>query len=455
MTYDGNGNFLSAQRNGYSGALMDGLTYNYYANSNKLDHVVDAVPDNSFQTDLDNQPPQNYCYDGNGNMQTDTKNLVGFVIYDINNLPLRIFKTTGTILDYMYDAANQRVRKFDSFGGNTYYYNGADGKTEVIQYGTSNTLTYNLYGLEMFGRIQRDGLSASRYYYLKDHLGTIRMTLNETGGISSSADFYPFGMEMDVRSLNNGLTDNRYKFTGKERDVETNYDYFGARYYDARIGRWLSRDPLAEKYPSLSPYVYCADNPMKFVDPNGKWLAYTHNRLIADAFRGMKDVNVGNLQKASAWADQDAFQGPASSYRHGMLTGDDMQDNFNVGLMNAFISEDNVEIDAKREEIDEFGVKLHTIMDLTSPSHEGLQRWGTKDGENPNIFDQVGHVLREVFISTRRYYATLRLMREYKKDYESKEKKVKTIYEYQAIFDQYMQEESEEEREYYSNLGTQ
>lgn len=60
------------------------------------------------------------------------------------------------------------------------------------------------------------------------------------------------------------------KFTGKERDSETGLDYFGARYYDSSIGRWLSADPLADKYPHASPYNYVLNNPMGFVDPDGK-----------------------------------------------------------------------------------------------------------------------------------------------------------------------------------------
>jgi len=71
------------------------------------------------------------------------------------------------------------------------------------------------------------------------------------------------------RSYNAGQADARYKFTGKEKDTETGLDYFGARYYDGRIARWLSVDPLAAKYPHLSPYDYVANSPMRFVDPNG------------------------------------------------------------------------------------------------------------------------------------------------------------------------------------------
>ena len=61
-----------------------------------------------------------------------------------------------------------------------------------------------------------------------------------------------------------------YKFTGKELDEETGLYYFGARYYAPRESIWLSTDPLAEKYPSFSPYAYCLNNPIKFVYPDGR-----------------------------------------------------------------------------------------------------------------------------------------------------------------------------------------
>ena len=60
-----------------------------------------------------------------------------------------------------------------------------------------------------------------------------------------------------------------YTFSGKEKDVETGYGYFGARYYDSGLSIWLSVDPMSDKYPSMSPYNYCANNPVKLIDPNG------------------------------------------------------------------------------------------------------------------------------------------------------------------------------------------
>ena len=61
-----------------------------------------------------------------------------------------------------------------------------------------------------------------------------------------------------------------HTFSAKERDTETGLTYFGARYYSSDLSIWLSVDPMSDKYPSLSPYVYCADNPVKLVDPNGE-----------------------------------------------------------------------------------------------------------------------------------------------------------------------------------------
>ena len=69
----------------------------------------------------------------------------------------------------------------------------------------------------------------------------------------------------------NNISASLYSFTGKERDAETGYSYFGARYYDSDLsGLFLSVDPMADKYPSFSPYAYCAWNPVKLVDPDGR-----------------------------------------------------------------------------------------------------------------------------------------------------------------------------------------
>ena len=73
-----------------------------------------------------------------------------------------------------------------------------------------------------------------------------------------------------------------YTFSAKERDAETGLSYFGSRYYSSDLSIWLSVDPMSDKYPSLSPYTYCADNPVKLVDPNGEdiWEINEEGRII-------------------------------------------------------------------------------------------------------------------------------------------------------------------------------
>ncbi|MGB2869835.1 MAG: RHS repeat-associated core domain-containing protein [Bacteroidota bacterium] len=115
-----------------------------------------------------------------------------------------------------------------------------------------------------------------RYYYVKDHLGSVRLTLKEDGTIAGYDDYDAWGLTLDGRSGVSG-NDPRIKFTGKERDLETGYDYFGARYYDARIGRWLSVDPLVDKFPGVSSFNYSLNNPIANIDPDGKFVLRSIN----------------------------------------------------------------------------------------------------------------------------------------------------------------------------------
>lgn len=114
-------------------------------------------------------------------------------------------------------------------------------------------------------------------YYIQDHLGSTRLTYHilcsGTGSsqsfgykLSSAYDYFPFGEFMKTYEEN----EEKFAFTGKERDRETGYDYFGARYYDSEIGRFMSVDPLADKYTSWSPYTYTLNNPNRYIDPDGR-----------------------------------------------------------------------------------------------------------------------------------------------------------------------------------------
>jgi RHS repeat-associated protein len=94
---------------------------------------------------------------------------------------------------------------------------------------------------------------------------TISGTNTANNNIIFASDYYPFGETL--REYTTGT--NKYKFTEKERDAESGYDYFGARYYNNKLGVWMSADPLADKYPGFSPFNYCVNNPLRLVDPVG------------------------------------------------------------------------------------------------------------------------------------------------------------------------------------------
>jgi RHS repeat-associated protein len=115
-------------------------------------------------------------------------------------------------------------------------------------------------------------------YFLKDHLGDTRVTFTEAGPgvpqVLQETHYYPFGMAMNGLSYsaaNQAGDRNKLLYNGKEIQDEfgLNWEDYGARMYDATVGRWWTVDPLAEKSRRWSPYAYCYNNSLRFIDPNG------------------------------------------------------------------------------------------------------------------------------------------------------------------------------------------
>ena len=136
--------------------------------------------------------------------------------------------------------------------------------TNSNQYGThQTTLTYTVQ--------EHKG----RKYFVKDHLGNVRATVNRDGNVLGYDDYYPFGLAMPGHSNNTANPDDSYKFTGHERDDEgfaagKGIDYMNARTYDPLTGMFMQIDPMAYKYPGWSPYNYTMDNPVLMIDPDGE-----------------------------------------------------------------------------------------------------------------------------------------------------------------------------------------
>ena len=128
---------------------------------------------------------------------------------------------------------------------------------------------FEFHGLaELYHFIEEGGEDKQIYYYHTDHLGSSSWITDYKGISMQHMQYLPFGETWTDQRISGW--NSRYTFSGKEKDKETGLSYFGARYYDADISIWLSVDPLANKYPSLSPYVYCANNPIQLIDPDGR-----------------------------------------------------------------------------------------------------------------------------------------------------------------------------------------
>ena len=277
-TYDKDGNITTLKRYGDNNIVTDDFNYQYYSGTNKLSKVTGTQ--------------DQYSYDLNGNVTRDTINYNFNIQYDHRNLITQFYHTDREAVSrpytyatrYYYDESGNRVRKLEYFNtqtnpplitdwnnpgngwqlyNNEFYVKGVDGK-DLATYKGNILDEWFVWGNDMVGKIKND----KAYYFYKDHLGSVRAVVNDNAQIVAAYDYDAWGYPLEGRSFN--ADSMKFKYTGKELDKESLYDYFGARYYDSRIGRWGQTEPLLEKYLSSTPYAYSINNPLKFVDLNGQ-----------------------------------------------------------------------------------------------------------------------------------------------------------------------------------------
>ena len=122
-------------------------------------------------------------------------------------------------------------------------------------------------------RVSPNSYRFAFHYYNQNHLGNIREVVDSAGTVGQVTNYYPFGMPYADPAAVLNASSQPYKYNGKELDrmhgLDT-YDY-GARQHDPVLGRWDRMDPLCDKYYGMSPYAYCGGNPVKYVDPDGRF----------------------------------------------------------------------------------------------------------------------------------------------------------------------------------------
>jgi RHS repeat-associated protein len=276
--YDAAGNITALQRRNNSGVLIDNLTYNYLAGTNRLGSLTETPSTPS--PELWDAEAGSFTYDANGNVKSAPApysiTTVAPIIYDHRNLPVSITRS-GVTTTYRYDDAGQRITKQGTGNTELYLREGPTtlGVFTVDGAGAPVSWYFNiLWEDQVVGRHTGPG-PGTRTYYHNDILGSTRaVVLSTTGAVVESYDFEPWGLLMPGRTLGSGTKEG---FTGKEQDAETGLDYFGARYYMPALGRWAGVDPLAGEYPEWSPYNYAVNDPFAVTDPDGRQAGGTPN----------------------------------------------------------------------------------------------------------------------------------------------------------------------------------
>lgn len=271
--YDKMGNILGLLRYGQIGTdsygLIDNLNLTY--DGNQLQSVHDNATNSVFGNGMEFKDNVNeaveYTYDKNGNLTKDLNKNITDIQYNVLNLPSHLLFADGSSIEYEYAADGRKVRSTHMLDNDTtsiVYCGNAIYENGILQM-LLNEAGYYSFQDEKF------------HFYLKDHQGNIRVVADETGAVDEVNDYYPFGGLLS----NAGDNVQSYKYNGKELDRKNGLDWYdyGARHYDAALGRWHVVDPMAEEYYSWSSYAYCLGNPIKYVDPNGAFTSpyYTAN----------------------------------------------------------------------------------------------------------------------------------------------------------------------------------
>lgn len=282
-TYDKMGNLQTLMRYGKEDdstfGLLDNLICNYIGNQvvNIRDSENDPTYTGAFNFVDGASMSGEYTYDANGNMTKDLNKHISSIQYNnFLNLPMSITYTNGKRTEYYYDAAGRKLR--------AKYWVAPTAQTAPTDYCGNMIYENNVLKKILIdgGYITLENTTPQYHYYLKDHLGNNRVVVNIDGTVEQVNHYYPFG---GLFGESTGGSVQWYKYNGKEFDRTNGLDWYdyGARHMAPDVGRFTSIDPLAEKYYSISPYVYCKNNPVKHFDPDG--------REVRDGLGGYNEAN--------------------------------------------------------------------------------------------------------------------------------------------------------------------
>ena len=274
ISYDSNGNILSLTRTGESGSTINDLAYTYDGNR------LTSLSDGDVQS-------QNYAYDVDGNMTFDGRTGMSLTWNDLG-LVKKVSLNDTDLVNYSYLADGTKVSALDGDGDGLLYLG------SLIYRKTGSNISLESAGFAGGRFVARetedDGKTMVPMFHVTDHLGSVRAVVDGVSGeVVEANDYYPFGSRWDVAADLKDDT-NRFRYNSKEEQFNfgTPYIDYGARQYDPVLGRWFAQDPLSEKYYSISPYAFCGNNPVAYVDLYGRDTVYVFDQPQRPNDRGIK-----------------------------------------------------------------------------------------------------------------------------------------------------------------------
>lgn len=375
FTYDLNGNLITAIRPGNQHTHEFTMDGNRPTVHNLVDVGSILHPKHTILSTV------TYEYDTNGNLTADGDN-VRMISYNILNLPETVTKGTSAFnspkTKYLYRASGEKLRSTDHAGRTGTVTGVTDYAGNLIfEDGVLKTVLIDGGFIDL-------GSTSTYYYFISDHLGNNRMVV-DAGGVAHQVTHYgPYGETLGITTSVIGTqTTSPYKFSGKEWDSDATSYAFGARHYSPSVPFWTSVDPLAEKSYSISPYAYCAGDPVNLVDPEG--LYFTDN-----SYYYVHLIQSFAISQINYWQTQQRIV----ENQLMNLDGSDIEAYASLSTrlfkIKSFISEyqDSLTELAKMEDSNQ-GYNIIISDQYNDPSNSSLTRGGSKYNENTDLFDMV------------------------------------------------------------------
>ena len=320
FTYDKMGSILTLKRCGLrednSHGLIDNLTLSY---NGCMPIVVDEAAGSQRAGDLmefkDGYKGSGEYVHHNGKVYSDFNRKICSTRYNYLALPSRVQFRYGHRIDYVYDAAGvKRTTIHRESGLNMNFspwewYPEVDSSAFIVETRTDyignkvyvdNELKRILTGE---GYIDHEDGNFVFHYHLRDHLGNVRVVVDESGSVVQATSYYPSGTVIAESLWQMDQHVQPYKFGGKELDRSYGLDFYDFvwRSYDPVLMRYTVPDPLQEKYPGISPYAYCGNNPVLYVDPTGEDYWSTNDPEQIRAFLNAVGSRSTQFDFSSGW----------------------------------------------------------------------------------------------------------------------------------------------------------